>query len=287
MKENSKFFFVRSANKAFRQGRYLEAQAFYEKAAETLGAKIVAFNIKLCQIRIGSTTESGTKYIPSKINQKIVETKTIEPKEPLDHLIATKRPIWTSARMPSTNAAVVKGIVSINGNYEKAGVILIKLFDNENHELSSHKISLGKSEVFGASFKYLSDTSGVYLEIARVSADLEFSRIETAICLFNAPAGCNIEIKHFTIERPYSTPLNIREIGESGEYKSPEEYKVAMIADEFTHNSFQSEFYSFPITPDNWKEVFEKKNQNYFCVSLHGLEWIPSIARGKARFMQA
>lgn len=46
------------------------------------------------------------------------------------------------------------------------------------------------------------------------------------------------------------------------------DYKVAIIADEFTFNSFSSEFQAHPINPDDWQEVFERVRPNiFFCES--------------------
>ncbi|EJN02279.1 DUF3880 domain-containing protein [Phyllobacterium sp. YR531] len=46
------------------------------------------------------------------------------------------------------------------------------------------------------------------------------------------------------------------------------ELRVATILDEFSHGSFEGEFQSIPIEPDNWRELFEKqKPQIFFCES--------------------
>ncbi|SNB69484.1 MULTISPECIES: glycosyltransferase [unclassified Pseudomonas] len=47
-----------------------------------------------------------------------------------------------------------------------------------------------------------------------------------------------------------------------------DQIKVAMIADEFTTNSFRDEFKSFPVEPDNWQMVFEENKPDvFFCES--------------------
>lgn len=46
------------------------------------------------------------------------------------------------------------------------------------------------------------------------------------------------------------------------------DYKVAIIADEFTYNSFASEFQACPVHPDDWREVFEQERPDiFFCES--------------------
>ncbi|MEJ1121096.1 glycosyltransferase [Phyllobacterium sp. CCNWLW109] len=48
----------------------------------------------------------------------------------------------------------------------------------------------------------------------------------------------------------------------------PSEFRVATILDEFSHGSFEGEFQSIPIEPDNWRELFDKhKPQVFFCES--------------------
>ncbi|HGY4970819.1 TPA: glycosyltransferase [Pseudomonas putida] len=47
-----------------------------------------------------------------------------------------------------------------------------------------------------------------------------------------------------------------------------DQIKVALIADEFTTNSFSDEFQALPIEPDNWRMVFEdNKPDVFFCES--------------------
>lgn len=46
------------------------------------------------------------------------------------------------------------------------------------------------------------------------------------------------------------------------------EIPVAMIADDFTYNSFKDEFRTYRLTPGNWRDVFEKaKPEFFFCES--------------------
>lgn len=47
-----------------------------------------------------------------------------------------------------------------------------------------------------------------------------------------------------------------------------DQFKVALIADEFTTNSFSDEFQAIAIEPDNWQELFEKHQPDiFFCES--------------------
>lgn len=46
--------------------------------------------------------------------------------------------------------------------------------------------------------------------------------------------------------------------------KKPSEYKVALVSDEFTFNSFKNEFIALPVEPSNWKDVFLKENPDIF-----------------------
>ncbi|MDP5189000.1 CgeB family protein, partial [Rheinheimera baltica] len=50
--------------------------------------------------------------------------------------------------------------------------------------------------------------------------------------------------------------------------KTPGQLKVALLADEFTYNSFRDEFNAITFTPDNWQQVFAaEKPELFFCES--------------------
>lgn len=59
---------------------------------------------------------------------------------------------------------------------------------------------------------------------------------------------------------------------ESKEIKYVDEIKVALISDQFTHDSFKFEFEVIEISPENWFEKFEKEKPDlFFCESTwHG-----------------
>ena len=58
----------------------------------------------------------------------------------------------------------------------------------------------------------------------------------------------------------------------SKEIKYIDEIKVALISDQFTHDSFKFEFEVIEISPENWFEKFEKEKPDlFFCESTwHG-----------------
>ena len=50
--------------------------------------------------------------------------------------------------------------------------------------------------------------------------------------------------------------------------KAAAELRVALLADEFTYNSFRDEFQAITFTPDNWQQVFaSEKPELFFCES--------------------
>jgi hypothetical protein len=50
--------------------------------------------------------------------------------------------------------------------------------------------------------------------------------------------------------------------------KRLKDIKVAMIVDEFTFNCFKHEFHPIPLTPKNWKKMFEQEEPDlFFCES--------------------
>ena len=65
--------------------------------------------------------------------------------------------------------------------------------------------------------------------------------------------------------------------------KKPLEMNVAIIADEFTYNSFRYECNIFPLNPDNWKKILEEKEIDlFFCESAWaGIDPIKRPWRGQ------
>lgn len=67
--------------------------------------------------------------------------------------------------------------------------------------------------------------------------------------------------------QPAKTPCALR-TRNSNELIYADQIKVAIIADEFTTNSFFDEFQSLPVEPNNWLTVFEENKPDvFFCES--------------------
>lgn len=83
--------------------------------------------------------------------------------------------------------------------------------------------------------------------------------------------SANIELCKRRLHRPLHAPKPISgalQRRDSNGIIYADQIKVAIIADEFTTNSFCDEFKALPIEPDNWRKVFEEnKPEVFFCES--------------------
>ena len=76
----------------------------------------------------------------------------------------------------------------------------------------------------------------------------------------------------FRIVKDYNAVLSSNVKKTNNRYKTSgrriKSIRVAMIADEFTYNSFKHECVALPIEPGNWKQIFKKeKPEIFFCES--------------------
>ena len=84
------------------------------------------------------------------------------------------------------------------------------------------------------------------------------------------------ENEHFKSSKAYKLWNKYRKDKKTEEtdnnVKFIDEIKVALISDQFTHDSFKFEFNIIEITPENWFEMFKKENPDlFFCESTwHG-----------------
>lgn len=79
---------------------------------------------------------------------------------------------------------------------------------------------------------------------------------------------------HFKSSKAYDIWMKYAEVkdkikkGKKSAPKHIKDIKVAIISDEFTFNCFKHEFYAIPVTPQNWKNMFEQEGPDmFFCES--------------------
>lgn len=74
--------------------------------------------------------------------------------------------------------------------------------------------------------------------------------------------------KPFKLWKKYNSIKNRINKSNNNSRKKIKDFKVAIIADEFTYNSFKHEFIPITITPNNWEQKFKKyKPDLFFCES--------------------
>ena len=182
-----------------------------------------------------------------------------------DSIYLTKAIEWKQFDLKGDNIIRIFADVKVQNGGSKSGVILIKLYDKNNEKISPNNLSLPKSEVFGCSFMYLQDTKGKKAQLVYLESAVEVSYIKVGLSLFGGSEGAKISIHVLEVKSSKLAPsLPVETINKSQEKKLGNEFKVAIIADEFTSNSFSGEFIALPIEPENWLEVFQEKQPDIF-----------------------
>ncbi len=81
----------------------------------------------------------------------------------------------------------------------------------------------------------------------------------------------NVQIcrsRFYRAQSSATVPLKNEYADQKAKIKYSDSFKVAIIADEFTSNSFNNEFFAIPIEPANWQEKFEEYSPDvFFCES--------------------
>ncbi|MDX1766155.1 MAG: glycosyltransferase [Candidatus Saccharimonadales bacterium] len=178
----------------------------------------------------------------------------------------TRDVTWQRFDLNGDNVIRILGNVSIKNGGDKAGVLLLELFDKDDKKISPDEITLSQSEVFGGSFTYLQDTKGKKAQIAYLEVSSSVSYIRLGAVLFHCKGNTKVEVSDLeakAVKFSSSSDENLN-IG----LKKPSDFKVAIIADEFTYNSFCQEFEALPVEPGNWLDIFQEKIPDvFFCES--------------------
>jgi glycosyltransferase involved in cell wall biosynthesis/spore maturation protein CgeB len=208
-----------------------------------------------------------------------VQTRKVEP--PKAAAVAPTKPSQEKAAIKLTrdvtlqrfdlngdNVIRILGNVSIKNGGNKAGVLLVELFDKDNKKISPDDVGLPKSEVFGGSFMYLQDTKGKKAQLTLIDTAKDVAYAGVGFTLFQATDKTEIEITQLEAK---ATKFSLKGVTASPNAEKPKhasDYKVAIIADEFTSNSFSGEFQALPVEPDNWLDVFQDNQPDiFFCES--------------------
>ncbi|WP_030071923.1 glycosyltransferase [Halomonas alkaliantarctica] len=178
----------------------------------------------------------------------------------------TREVTWQRFDLNGDNVIRILGNVSIKNGGDKAGVLLVELFDKDGKKISPDEIALPQSEVFGGSFMYLQHTEGKKAQIAYLEASSAVSYVRLGAVLFHCKGNTKVEVSDLEVKAIKFSPSSEKKL--VSDLKKPSDFKVAIIADEFTYNSFCQEFEALPIEPGNWLDVFQDKNPDvFFCES--------------------
>ncbi|MCK0753996.1 glycosyltransferase [Chromohalobacter japonicus] len=217
----------------------------------------------------GETEKQGGESEPvAKPAEATPQTAAVVPdKSAQNPAIKLTRDItWQRFDINDDNVIRILGNVSIKNGGDKAGVLLVELFDKDNKKISPDEIALPQSEVFGGSFMYLQDTKGKKAQIAYLEASSAVNYIRLGAVLFHCKGNTQVELAGVEVKAVKFAPSPEKNIDNNP--KKPSDFKVAIVADEFTYNSFCQEFEALPIEPGNWLDVFQEKNPDvFFCES--------------------
>ncbi|EKO3663933.1 glycosyltransferase [Vibrio metschnikovii] len=228
------------------------------------------------ELQFASQSEAMMKVLTSEVAKKqlVVEDRieSGKAKEPtrsnsaIPVITVTRDVNWQRFDLNGDNLVRILGNVSITNGSNKAGVLLVELFDKDNQKISPDTVGLPKSEVFGGSFIYLQDTQGKNLQLALIDTCKDVSYAKLGLVLFEASDKTVIEVSQLELKATKFEPK--AESNGHGKNKQASDYKVAIIADEFTSNSFAGVFQALPIEPDNWLDIFQEQQPDiFFCES--------------------
>lgn len=171
---------------------------------------------------------------------------------------------WNTISVDPGKTISILGSVDIKNGGSKSGVVLIRFIDKQGAPIHPDQVLLPRSDAFGTNFVYLKDSHKKKQEIFNTKVPLNATALEVSFRLFNASKETSIKVKNIEFNEAKNRIIR----GVDKTRKTPKEFKVAIIADEFTTNSFSTEFISIPIEPENWQEVFEEhKPDIFFCES--------------------
>lgn len=175
---------------------------------------------------------------------------------------------WQQFGLNGDNIIRIFGRVNIKNGGDKAGILLVELFDKKNKKISPSEVNLPKSDVFGGSFVYLQDTNSKKVQLAVINTAKNVAYAKIGFVLFQANNKTVVEVSQIDIKATKFAPQAAAASRSAEKPKQASDYKVAIIADEFTSNSFAGEFQAFPLEPDNWLDVFQGHQPDiFFCES--------------------
>lgn len=245
---------VRQAAEAFRKMHYTDALDLYEQLANLIGENNFRANIEICKKRLNTAAKDNSLI------------KNIDNESSHRYTVLTKSINWQSFPVTPNDTILAQGIVKVSHGDEKSSLALIRFIDQHGNRVDSKSTSLPGSNVFGENFVYLKDSAEKTQELFRVKVPEGAIKIEVGFRLFTDDKRASVIVTGIEIGKARENTVSTIKLGET--IKSPNEFKVALIADEFTYNSFKDEFDAIPIDPETWRDSFQRSKPDiFFCES--------------------
>ncbi|MCB4438244.1 glycosyltransferase [Alteromonas sp. McT4-15] len=168
------------------------------------------------------------------------------------------------------------------------GILLINCRDGEGNAINKGVKGLKWSQVYGCWYRYLNQHSNDELKTDNFSFEVTNNTVSITARLLNWDSA-SLEVRNsFRFGTPQfssSRKLPARALSEkpNSTLKKANDLKVALITDEFTYNSFKSEFKPIIVEPSNWKEKFDSEKPDiFFCESAwSGVDSVRRPWKGK------
>ncbi|WP_370244189.1 CgeB family protein [Alteromonas abrolhosensis] len=168
------------------------------------------------------------------------------------------------------------------------GILLINCCDSEGNAINKGVKGLKWSEVYSCWYRYLNQRSNDELKADNFSFEVPSNTVSITARLLNWDSA-SLEIRNSfrfcTPQFSSSRKLPTRSLSEKSNktLKKADDLKVALITDEFTYNSFKSEFKPIIVEPSNWKAKFDSEKPDiFFCESAwSGVDSVKRPWKGK------
>ncbi len=133
---------------------------------------------------------------------------------------------WQRFDLKGDSVIRILGNVSIKNGGDKAGVMLVEIFDKNGKKISPDEMGLPKSEVFGSSFLYLQDTKRKQSQLAIIDSAKNIAYARVGFTLFGATDKTTIEVYQLEVKTTKLAPQAAASPN-SEKPKQASDYKVA------------------------------------------------------------